>query len=309
MEPEIYLHAGLQRKILDFFAAQAIEKKHMFFLTTHSNHLLDLTIDVRNVSIFTFRKQLPQEGEPDEQTPNFIVEAVESGNSSSLELLGVRNSSVFLVNATIWVEGITDRWYLRSMLNSYMKHLKENDFTSLVLEEDVHYSFIEYGGSNITHWSFLDDEEHPIEIDRLCARALVIVDQDGDSKLKRKEKLQQNLKDRLIILPAKEIENLLPYSVIKGIIRKYEKNEHLELPDKDYSDYQYQYLGAFIEGQIFNENNPCFRRGGYKEGAGTIKDKRTFCDKALTMISYQDLPDTTKEVVKKIYEFVRSQNL
>ena len=111
--------------------------------------------------IFTFRKKLSQEEETDEQTPTFIVESVESGNSSSLELLGVRNSSVFLVNATIWVEGITDRWYLRKMLDSYMEYLKEDGFLSLSLEEDVHYSFVEYGGNNITHWSFLDNEEHP----------------------------------------------------------------------------------------------------------------------------------------------------
>jgi len=307
-EPEMYLHAGLQRKILDFFAAQTIEKKHMFFLTTHSNHLLDLTIDVRDISIFTFRKQLPQEGDPDEQTPNFIVEAVESGNSSSLELLGVRNSSVFLVNATIWVEGITDRWYLRAMLNSYMKHLKENDSISLVLEEDVHYSFVEYGGNNITHWSFLDNETHPIEITRLCAKALVVVDKDGDKKLARKEKLEKFLGERLIVLPAREMENILPYKVIKEVILEYEKNPDLELSDEDYSSYQDKYLGAFIEEQMF-KGKPISRRGGYKADSGTIKSKPDFCEKALPKIYYQDLPDTTKEVIQKIYEFVRSQNL
>jgi len=279
-EPEIYLHPGLQRKILNFFAKIAEKHKHMFFLTTHSNHFLDLTIDVKDVSIFTFRKQLSQKEETDEQTPTFIVEAVESGNSSSLELLGVRNSSVFLVNATIWVEGITDRWYLREMLNSYMKHLAEKDPSVLKLEEDTHYSFVEYGGSNITHWSFLDEEDHPVEVERLCAKAMVIIDKDGDNKLARKEKLKEILHERLIVLPAREMENLLPYKVIKEVILEYEKNPALQLPHKEYNAYQDKYLGTFIESQIF-KGKTSSRRGGYKEKSGTIKSKLDFCKKAL----------------------------
>lgn len=302
-EPEIYLHPGLQRKILDFFAKRS---EHMFFLTTHSNHFLDLTIDIKDVSIFTFRKQLSQE-ETDEQTPTFIVESVESGNSSSLELLGVRNSSVFLVNATIWVEGITDRWYLRTMLNSYIEYLKEDGSLSLSLEEDVHYSFVEYGGNNITHWSFLDEEEHPIEIDRLCAKALVIVDKDGDKKLARKDSLERLLGERLIVLPAREMENILPYNVIKEVVLEYEKNPNLQLPDKPYSAYQHKYLGTFIEERVFNDT-PFSRRGGYKEASGTIKSKRDFCSKALPKIRYQDLPPSTQEVVEKMYKFIKDQN-
>ena len=310
-EPEIYLHPGLQRKILDFFAAQS---RHTFFLTTHSNHFLDLTIDVKDVSIFTFRKKLSQEEETDEQTPTFVVESVEGGNSSSLELLGVRNSSVFLVNATIWVEGITDRWYLRKMLNSYMEYLKEDGSLSLSLEEDVHYSFVEYGGNNITHWSFLDNEEHPIEIDRLCAKALVIVDKDGDTKLARKDKLNSLLGERLVVLPAREIENLLPYNVIKEVILEYEKNPNLQLPDKAYSSYQNNYLGTFIEEQVFKDQ-PCSRKGGYKDGSGstkkrsgTISNKPSFCNKALPKIRYPDLPSSTQEVIQKIYKFIKDQN-
>ena len=33
---------------------------------------------------------------------------------------------------------------------------------TLEYKEDYHYSFVEYGGNNITHWSFLDKEETPI---------------------------------------------------------------------------------------------------------------------------------------------------
>ena len=198
-----------------------------------------------------FRKQLEQgDAEDDELSPTFILESIDSGDRSSLELLGVRNSSVFLVNATIWVEGITDRWYFRTMLDSYVDYLARTGGLKLKVEEDVHYSFVEYAGANITHWSFLEDEEQPIQVERLCSKALVIIDSDGNAKLQRKEELRQLLNDRLVILPSREVENLLPYHVIKQVVLEYEKDPDRKLPDIEYALFQDEYLGRFIEDVI-----------------------------------------------------------
>lgn len=303
-EPEVHLHPGLQRKILEFFASCT---PHNFFFTTHSNHFLDITIDIKETSVFTFRKHLNIEDESDEQIPTFTIETVDTGDGSSLELLGVRNSSVFLVNATIWVEGITDRWYIRSMLNSYMDYLLGIGKLDLKLEEDVHYSFVEYGGANITHWSFLDYEDHPIEVERLCARAIVVIDKDGEKKLQRKEDLKEVLQDRLIVLPGREVENLLPYKVIKEVVIEYEREENLAVPDFEHDSYQDKYLGEFIEGEMLKEKTS--RRGGYKAQSGTIKSKVDFCEKAVVKINYVDLPEVTQGIVQQIYEFIRSQNI
>lgn len=301
-EPEMFLHPGLQRKLLNFYASL---ERHTFFMTTHSNHFLDITIDIKDVSIFTFRKLLA-ETEEDELTPDFSIEAVDSGCESSLELLGVRNSSVFLVNATIWVEGITDRWYLRKMLDSYMAYLLEHDELKMNLEEDTHYSFVEYGGANITHWSFLDYEEKPIEVKRLCAKAIVIIDEDGKKKEQRKEDLEKFLGDRLIILPCREVENLLPYEIIKEVVKEYEKDDELIIKDFAYEKYKNESLGTFIENTMLKKNPK--RKGGYKADSGTIKTKVDFCERALPKIQHEHLPETTKEVVKKIYEFICSRN-
>jgi predicted ATP-dependent endonuclease of OLD family len=297
-EPEMYLHPGLQRKILEFYNSL---EQHKFFMTTHSNHFLDITIDIKDVSIFTFRKILGESGE-EELTPDFTIEAVDSGCESSLELLGVRNSSVFLVNATIWVEGITDRWYLRKMLESYM------DFRGgMRLEEDTHYSFVEYGGANITHWSFLDYEEKPIEVQRLCAKAVVIIDKDGEKKEKRKDDLLAILGERLIILPCREVENLLSYKVIKEVVSEYEKKDESEIKDFDYEKYQNEYLGKFIEDKMLKKSFS--RKGGYKAESGTLRDKVKFCEKALPNIQYTDLPDSTKEIIQNIYQFIYNENI
>ncbi len=301
-EPETHLHPGLQRKLLELFASLT---NHTFFLTTHSNHLLDITIDIKEAAIFTFMKRL-EDGSEDERTATFTIETVDTCNNSSLELLGVRNSSVFLVNATIWVEGITDRWYLRAMLNSYMDYVTQKGSNNTRFEEDVHYSFVEYGGANITHWSFLDYEEHPIEVQRLCSRALVIVDQDGDAKLTRKEDLEKTLQDRLIVLPGREIENLLPYSVIKRVVLEYEGSPDNALPDFDTEDYQDVYLGRFIEEDILEQRVQ--RRGGYRTESGTVKSKVDFCEKAVKELNYESLASSTQDVIRRIYEFIRANN-
>ncbi len=303
-EPESHLHPGFQRKLLEHFAR---ESNHRFFFTAHSNHLLDVTIDIEDLSIFTFRKQLDIKLDDDEQSPTFTVENVDASHRSSLELLGVRNSSVFLVNATIWVDGITDRWYLRSMLNSYRDYLVAQGNKSLRVEEDVHYCFVEYGGSNITHWSFLDHEDHPIEVQNLCARALLVIDQDGEKKLQRKKDLQKTLDDRLIVLPCREIENTLPYEIIKAVVLDFEKTPERELPDFQYEDYKNGPLGHFIVDKILSGD--IVRKGSYAEDSGTIKSKVDFCKRAIEKINYETLPESTQEVVRRIYEFIIKMNI
>ncbi|KPL80294.1 ATP-dependent nuclease [Herpetosiphon geysericola] len=302
-EPELFLHPSMQRKILEFYHSL---DRHLFFMTTHSNHLLDITIDIPEISIYNFRKSLTSSD--DDETPHFIVENVDNNQTSSLELLGVRNSSVLLVNATIWVEGITDRWYLREMLQMYMESQK--DLKQFV--EDMHYMFVEYGGGNITHFSFVDMEDKLITIERLCAKAFVIIDQDGDAKLKRKEELKAKLGDTLLILPCREIENSLPSEVIRSVVIEYEtsiQNPNPETNSFVYEDYQNESLGEFIEDHVIKGEK--HRRGSYKADSGTITDKLGFCTKALAYLknlTFDQLPSTIQKEIEGIYKFIAKLN-
>jgi len=147
-EPELTLHPGMQRKLLNAYCDSDEFKNTQVFVTTHSNHLLDLTLDFNNLcSIFSFERKSDKE---------FIIKNV-TPNKEVLELLGARSSSVFLSNCVIWVEGITDRLYIRKFLELYQNDPKLKEF-----EEDKHYSIVEYGGSNITHFNF--DEQNPQEL-------------------------------------------------------------------------------------------------------------------------------------------------
>lgn len=58
-EPELNLHPGMQRLFLEQITKNpALTKKKLtYVIATHSNHLLDLTIEKDNIFIFTKRKQ------------------------------------------------------------------------------------------------------------------------------------------------------------------------------------------------------------------------------------------------------------
>src|SRR5262249_51876978 len=142
-EPELYLHPGFQRVLLKTLASFS---RNIYFIATHSNHLLDLSLDFEGVSIFTFHKELENSSQPERQA-KFTVERVSSHDHRALQLLGTRNSSVFLSNCTVWVEGITDRRFLSHYLDLYQKTLRaanaDKGTAQFIAEEDLHYSFVE----------------------------------------------------------------------------------------------------------------------------------------------------------------------
>ena len=187
-EPEIYLHPGMQRVFLDVLSKEF--PQHQFFLTTHSNHFLELTNDYSEVSVFSMRRKAGQV-EGDEVEPVFEIQNVSNDSFHPLEILGVRNASVFLSNCAIWVEGITDRKYLRHYLELYQKSRQNREEKFRWMRLDFEYSIIEYSGSNITHWSFLDSPENQDTIDfkRISNNVFLIADKD-DPVGKKKERSQ-----------------------------------------------------------------------------------------------------------------------
>jgi hypothetical protein len=151
--------------------------------------------------------------------------------------LGVRPSATFLANATIWVEGVSDCAYLRAYMEAFVHYLKirGNRWGQSLAQrleqykEDRHYAFVEYNGSNLEHFSFESKEcdagQDVVKSDReisapdLCATAIVIADGDVRDKGDRSTWLEEQLKERFICLPGKEIENLIPEALMKEQIR------------------------------------------------------------------------------------------
>jgi hypothetical protein len=319
-EPEVHLHPGMQRRLIEIFKAVngKYGKNHQYFITTHSNHLLDLTLDYEGISVYNFRQDVGDKK---------VIKQVSQGDSSTLKLLGVQNSSIFLSNKTIWVEGISDRWYIREYLRMYSEKKKSEDNNFKEINEDIDYSFVEYGGNNITHWSFLDEEEMPINIERLCGEAFLVVDSDGynvkpsenqetTKKKMRIKKLREAMGNDFYELPCREIENVLPISLIKKIIESYPKNKNVNVVIKEGLKRRYShrdvYLGRFIENKIVAENQG-LRKRLFSSSSGTVSDKRDFCKKASQIMQKDkmtiDLFDNNGEniayeLAKNIYNFI-----
>ncbi|WAC20287.1 AAA family ATPase [Luteolibacter sp. SL250] len=308
-EPDLFLHPGLQRMLMKLFVSEKFPN-HQIFFTTHSNHMLDVTLSSEySISIFSFQKSL-QVGESPEHEAKFNVFNVSNEDSRPLGILGVNNSSVFLSNCTIWVEGITDRRYISRFLSLYTEELrseagKNGGDLPRVYKENLHYSFVEYAGANITHWSFLDSIEDAIIVERLCSKLFLIVDRDTETgkKVQRRQELQDKLGERFYCLMAKEIENVLSLDTIKKVVSFYERG------DSDFTDTKADHsnvpLGSFIEKKLLKEKK---RSGSYQDG-NTISDKLKFCDIALKNLnSIDDMTDEAKALSEKLYKFISDNN-
>lgn len=292
-EPELNMHPGMQRKFMEAIQSRP---QHQYFITTHSNHLLDLTINYDNISVFTFKSKL---GDPDSKQE---VHLITYGDRNVLELIGAQNTSMFLANKTIWVEGVTDRLYISKYLELYIAN---NGLAAL--REDIDYSFVEYGGSNITHWSFLDSTDPTINVERLCGKLMLVTDRDGDRKETRKRELIDKLGDRYYLLPCNEIENSLSLSDLERVLKSYETD--FEMPNGiNNTTRRSKPIGEFIENDIFNANSITISRtGGYKDTSGTVKQKLAFCRRAIKDMSFEDMSTDAINLAKAVYDFLSDE--
>ncbi len=183
--------------------------------------------------------------------------------------------------------------------------------------EDVHYSFVEYAGNNITHWSFLDsaDKNHDnILVDRLCGKLFLIADRDEinpDSgiidkkqKSKRHKELKKKLGNRFYLLQCREIENLLTPNIIINTLNNFKKEDLLKKNLFTYEEYQLEPLGNFID-ERFNK----ILKKKYAAKSGTISNKVDFAKEVVTLINNKN--DMSKEAIQlteKLYSFIGENN-
>lgn len=291
-EPDLSMHPGMQRALLEEMTRRG---QHQYFLTTHSNHLLDMSSEFKNLSIYLFSKTF------DKEKAKFKVNQVSSPDSNILRELGVHNSSVFLTNATIWIEGITDRLYIKAYLK---KHLEQ---TSRALREDYHYSFVEYQGSNLTHWTFdANDQSSKIKANFLCGHSFLIADGDVSNKGARSSEYSHMLGDRFYVLSCKEIENLLPPEVLKEVVKEAFRDANRDVEAIDYAQYStsHEGIGKYLDGLLGKEH--------FASETGTLKSKVNFCEKAFDLMTRPDfewqLTPPLTDLCEKLRQFVLKQN-
>lgn len=319
-EPEMAMHPGLLRQLAFFFLNHT---NHQYFITTQNTFLVDIAEYDNRVSLCRFKKQ------KDEKRPFLISQDLVS--REILLDLGIHPSSVYLANCTIWVEGTTDTRYIRCYLEKY----KEQNSELKKYLENLHYTFVEYQGGNLPHWSFADaspSEELTnglLSAVKACASAFLIADGDIKNKGNRVEQLQSELGKRLHILNCKEIENLLPVQAVCSVVQDlYDARKPMN-----------QVFGSLIDvktalesltlahyssspkglGHILDNYLKKHRKitttlkpaESFAEKSGTIKDKVKFCNKAIAAIKKIDnwsLTQEQKDLCEKIFAHVREHN-
>jgi predicted ATPase len=292
-EPETHLHPGMQRILIETLLLPRFST-YQYYITTHSNHFLDLSLEYDNISIYAVTK------EKQNNETKIKIDNINQNHLQVLNLLGVRNSSIFLSSCTIWVEGITDRLYIRKFLELIFK------INNLNFKEDMHYSFIEYSGNNITHWSFLESDDKNyfnINYKSITNKIFLIADKDGvdiivdrkkTKKALRQKQLKQNLGEHFYLTKGYEIENLLSIDIIKKSIETINKNTNINFEDFDMNYKNDEQLSLQITKHIM----------GIKKF-----NKLEFCKTAISlMTSNNHMTKEANTLTSKILNFISECN-
>ncbi|WP_265132412.1 AAA family ATPase [Chryseobacterium oranimense] len=335
-EPELNLHPGMQRLFFEQISLNndITEKKLTYFISTHSNHLLDLTLENDDVSIYSFNPII------ENGNKKIIVKNVNFGNNELLRDLGVNNTSVFLANSSIWVEGISDRNYIKAFLRAYCDDNTNRNYP----KEDIDFAFFEYAGGNIEHYIFNDEinEEDEVrflnEINTLALSNKIFLLADSDmakvetKKYNRLKSLEENFSkndnlDGQIFWTIRESENLLSKNVWKKVLIEFcNKNKIVKSTQEQIDNYfekeeelnKTEYVGRFLKkvkeaGIPLNEICKKIPRGSGEEWQ-TFKDKaglsRVILEKTLngflTWDDFKEVPEVIT-LTEKIYQFIKKR--
>ena len=213
-ELENNLHPAIQRRLFLYLRDKAIREGCHFFITTHSNVVVDLFSGDKDAQIV----HVTHNGEF--ATVNRVATFLQ--NRNVLDDLDFRASDLLQTNAVVWVEGPSDRIYF----NKWVKLWSAGE-----LVEGVHYQCLPFGGSLNAHLSFESGEQPSDDaVDELIAamrinrHAILVMDSDKRTKASKlkphTERLGKEITDvggYAWITQGKEIENYIPHPVLQAL--------------------------------------------------------------------------------------------
>ena len=232
-EVENNLHPALQRRMFEYLYEYSINNHVKIFLSSHSHIAINSYYGKESADIYHVLKK---------DGLSSIVK-IESGieKLNILDDLDVKASDLFQTNGIIWVEGPSDRVYIKRWLEIFT----END-----IKEGQDYQFAYYGGKLLSHYeaSEKNDEDDLINVLRTNRHAAIVMDSDRRIKGGKLNKTKLRVKDEFSnnglfcwITKGKEIENYVSaeainkfynaslkqieeYELFPDYIRKYEKD-------------------------------------------------------------------------------------
>lgn len=235
-ELENNLHPAMQRKVFEYLYEYAMKNDVVIFLTTHSHVAINCFYDKEKASLYHIVKN----GGKAE------VKKIESylDKAEILADLDVKASDILQANGIVWVEGPSDRVYVKRWLEI---------FTNNQFKEGQHYQFLYYGGRLLSHYA-LQEQTDLINILTTNRNAAIIIDSDkqnrqtsiNDTKKRIVEEFDK-LQMFSWITKGKEIENYITATTIGEKFQKEVKQcEKYEL----FPDYINQYYKGFIGKKV-----------------------------------------------------------
>jgi predicted ATP-dependent endonuclease of OLD family len=202
-EPEIHLHPVLQRKLIHYLQEHT---QNQYFIATHSAAF----IDTQSASVFHVRNDGVQ---------TYVEAAITKDHQRKIcDELGYRASDILQANAVVWVEGPSDRIYLKHWLKAL----------NCRLFEGVHYTIMFYGGGLISHLSVNDSSiDDFIKLRDLNRNIAILIDSDKDKPSAHLKYATKRLKDEMSkdggivwITKGREIENYLLHEVMQEALKE-----------------------------------------------------------------------------------------
>ncbi len=160
-EPETHLHPRLQRYLAKEMESIAINRTLQLFISTHSTVFQQSNLWQTQPGMFVAK-----------------AETIEEFSSAwqVMDDLGIRGSDISQSNGVIWVEGPSDRIYIKHWLSLYCNENGKTEF-----KENVDYSFNFYGGAVLSHMS-MSEQESFISMLSMNRNLILVMDRDLDFK-------------------------------------------------------------------------------------------------------------------------------
>lgn len=272
-EPESHLHPLLQRKLIAYLQNKTTNQ---YFVATHSPSF----IDTPGAAIF----HVTNDG-----TQTQIKESILRRERFAIcQDLGIRASDIVQSNFIVWVEGPSDRVYLKYWIEAIDDGLIE----------DIHYSIMFYGGRLLSHLTVDEDAiTEFINLRSLNQNLCVIMDSDRTSVRSKINQTKQRILhefegigSKAWLTKGREIENYVPYDALQtAILNAYPNKYHSPIKEDPYS-HALHYWPKTGDGA---------RSRKAETGVDKVKVAKLVCD-AKPSLDILDLKKHVKDLVNRI---------